>query len=326
METKDNPEICNDTILYNQEETLNIINNEESITDYEPDFNKYLENKNNISNLNNEIKYINYDKPLIIPCDESNYESNEGDFKLISDQIKFIDMIKNNINNENKNLLHKSNIINKYILSEDIDDDIPLKKLNNIKQSIKIESMENIINKINNNIESIEHNINKSANNFKSVENNNVEQKLDSIKNDINESINIIESLENIMNKINNKSLKNTEKEITTDGLDFEDYNKLNIKNFNVGDCIACERIYKIDLTSSIEGHCYCWHCLFLLHEDNDGIQKLKDIYNLTVDKYIEICKNEHNTENCFLKKKNIKCILCEELEKKENGSIIIYI
>lgn len=66
--------------------------------------------------------------------------------------------------------------------------------------------------------------------------------------------------------------------EITTDGIELKYFNLDDEIIDYVRQCSMCSKIYPDFITEINEMTYYCWHCLFILNDDEYGMDRLKRI------------------------------------------------
>ena len=99
--------------------------------------------------------------------------------------------------------------------------------------------------------------------------------------------------------------------EMTTDGLTYEDtktyvYSQKNSAN-GIKQCNICTRYFPdMIIAEQFDGGSTCWHCLFYLN--GDDMSRIEDMYQISLENYIEFCGPMHKVENCV---RSDSCILC---------------
>jgi hypothetical protein len=117
-----------------------------------------------------------------------------------------------------------------------------------------------------------------------------------------------------LSDKNKDKVNDNSDVEIDTDGLSYDEYSQLSLKkkfkmNSGVGFCESCGKYYPDFMVIEHDSAPYCWHCMFWLSSSDVFSDKvLEETYGLTLDKYLEFCSPCHKRDECT---KGNTCIIC---------------
>jgi hypothetical protein len=107
------------------------------------------------------------------------------------------------------------------------------------------------------------------------------------------------------------KPKDNSPVELTTDGLSYDDVKKFVYLQKNstngIKQCNMCTKYYPEMVTADqFDGGTTCWHCLFFLNSDD--MSRIEDMYQISLESYVEFCGPSHNPENCI---RADSCMLC---------------
>jgi len=109
----------------------------------------------------------------------------------------------------------------------------------------------------------------------------------------------------------NKKPKDNSTVDLTTDGLSYEDVKRFVYvqKNSSTGikQCNICTKYFPEMVTADqFDGGTTCWHCLFFLNSDD--MSRVEDMYQISLESYVEFCGPAHNPANCV---RSDSCMLC---------------
>ncbi len=98
--------------------------------------------------------------------------------------------------------------------------------------------------------------------------------------------------------------------EMTTDGLSPEEYSFFTMvakkKITGIKTCNFCNKYYPEFVTVPYDSITSCWHCLFFLNADDPS--KIEDMFQISVENYLDFCAASHRTDKCL---RSDTCMLC---------------
>ena len=107
--------------------------------------------------------------------------------------------------------------------------------------------------------------------------------------------------------------------EVTTDGITYDEYKVIPFiqrKKLIIQQCTTCQKFYPEYMVPPYDEMQMCWHCMIWLNSDEQGRKNIEEFYNLSTQKYVEMCGPRHDKNKCVRK---ADCLLCNNYIDESN-------